>query len=191
MTFKCERIERLAKDGTLEAVGIRWTEARPYCDAYGCVLGLCGVFLGIAGCLIRGSADTLIFAVLGAGLVWMVVVIPGRSREIVFWRDGRMETELGLSTSFLRPGERWLYHTGIRSIETEQLSRQGHYTHGVRIFYEGGETNHVAQNLKPDHAHMVAVRLTMALRQLRENMAQAARIGQPQRTTRSEEKVID
>lgn len=190
MSFKCEWIQKWADDDTLEAVGLRWTEYRPFREGVCLVLGIPGIVLGLAFAL-GGHGAGLLFALGGAVLMYVMIAMPGRPREIVFWRDGRMETPLGLSTGYLRPGRRWLHHTGIRSVETEVLHKEGTYTHGVRIFYEGGETNHVAKNLMPDDAHMVAVRLSTALRHLRENMAQAARMGHPRQMTRSEERVID
>jgi hypothetical protein len=191
MTFKCEWIQKWAEDETLEAVGLRWTEGRPFRESVCFIFGGSAFVLGLGHALMRGQADFIPIALGGAVLLAIAIFGPGRVREIVFWRDGRMETPLGLSTGFLWPGERWLHHTGIRSIETETISREGMYTHGVRIFYEGGETNHVAKNLTPDAAHMVAVRLTTALKHLREHLAQSARTGQSRRTTGSVERVID
>lgn len=190
MTFKCEWIQKWAEDDTLEAVGVRWTEYRPFVETASLVLGLPAIVMGV-GAVFSGHGGGLLFALGGAGLIGAMIYTSGRPREIVFWRDGRMETPLGLSTGNLRPGRRWLHHTGIKSIETERLPGTGPYTHGVRIFYEGGETSHVAQNLMPDDAHMVAVRLTTALKHLRQHLAQSARMGQSRRTTGSVERVID
>lgn len=190
MTFKCEWIQKWAEDDTLEAVGLRWTEYRPFREGLCLILGIPGIVLGLAiGVGGHGAGFLLVLG--GAALIYAMIFMPGRPREIVFWRDGRMETPLGLSTGNLRPGRRWLHHTGIRSVETERLPGAGSYTHGVRIFYEGGETSHVAKNLMPDDAHMVAVRLTTALKHLREHLAQSARTGHARQTTRSKERVID
>lgn len=95
-------------------------------------------------------------------------------REITFWYDGLMRAPLGLSTIKLKNNESQLPLASILSIEAEQLiTPKGEnptiYTHGVRVCYRTGHMNHIAQDLAPDHAHMLAVCLTQALAELRKD----------------------
>lgn len=174
MRFRCDWVKVANDDDAFEALGVRWTEARWFCEAV-LLIGAALMFGGGAFMLLGGVAVGLLGILAGVGLYYVAMYFPGSPREIVFWQDGRMETPLGLSTNFLWPGNRWLDHLGIKSIEIEQLvTGQGDdksvYSHGVRIFYECGEMNHVAKNLGPDQAHMLAVRLNRARLTMKDQM---------------------
>lgn len=181
MIFECKRVSIRNDDGTYDAAGVRWTEARWLCEHAMFAMGLVCFAVGL---VLFVSAGVVYLA-----LVWvsfMVIVsayqLPGRKREILFFQDGRMETPRGLSTNELYDGERWLDHTGIESIEIEQLEFPKErapyaYTHGVRIFYADGEMSHVAKNLTADDAHMLAVRLNQARRRIKEQMQRPQLVG--------------
>jgi hypothetical protein len=179
MIFQCQTVRQDTPGGTIEGIGVRWTEARWIIEwaceylAMGIMIAggvsLIAAFLGVGSNTIWLAA--LLFA-LGSVTLWLGFRVPGRRRELQFWADGVGLMPLGCS--------RWPSHHdrlacsiwGIQSIEAEQIDQTkpgqpAGYTHGVRIFYIDGEVAHVASNLEPDQAHMVAVRLTQALAQLR------------------------
>lgn len=174
MIFNCERTSIRNDDGTYAAAGVWWTEARWLAEH---VMFACGVALFVTGFLliIVSGPVWCLAAGVGAAMLLQAYELPGRKRKIMFRANGRMETPWGLSTDSLAPGERWLDHTEIESIEIEQLSfpkdRAPYaYTHGVRIFYAGGEMNHIAKNLTADDAHMLAVRLNQARRTMKDQI---------------------
>lgn len=207
MRFKCQIVETRGEDDTLEGIGVRWTEPHKFTECVlamvgglGFFVGLCGLGGGILAVGQQGAGEIILFGVailvLASGVLWWAIVLPGRERELTFWRDGLMLTPLGLSTNFLWPGNRWLDHTGLRSIESEQLvfpkgDDKPTYTHGVRLFYASGDVNHIAKNLEPDDAHMLAVKLTQALKELRVSMATPLLVGRPQASGESAGRVID
>lgn len=207
MRFKCEVVEARGEDDALEGIGVRWTEAHTFIEGVlaavgglGFFVGLCGLGGGILAVGRPGAGEMILFgaAVLVAamGVLWWSIVLPGRHRELSFWRDGAMLTPRGLSTNFLWPGQRWLEHTGLRSIESEQRvfpkgEERAVYTHGVRLFYASGDVNHIAKNLEPDDAHMLAVKLTQALKELRVSMATPLLAGRQQASGESAGRVID
>lgn len=213
MMFDCEPVEA-SGEGRLNASGVRWTEARTWTEAIlmklghavymlGCwvsLFGLGGALLGVLPPFVPLVGGLLIAAAWGVfRLAWRV---PGRKRELTFWRDGESSAPFGLSPWPVSHNSLAWPHAQIVSIEAEQVvTPKGEdpttYTHGVRIFWKGGRVAHVAQNLEPDDAHMLAVRLTEALAALREDMATAVqRVGQtrpPQRGSAKPERhyVID
>lgn len=188
MRFSCEFVENWRDDDTLEAVGVRWTEPHKFIEGVLAMVGGAGLMPGIAS-LVGGAlarSELVVFGVavtvVSLAVLWWAIVFPGRAREIVFWRDGAMETPLGLSTGFLWPGERWLSHLGIHSIELEQVvfSKENNwevYTHGVIIFYLSGDVNHVAKNLMPDDARKLAVMLSQARKRLKDSIVTPVLLG--------------
>ena len=68
MTFKCEWIQKWAEDETLEAVGLRWTEGRPFRESVCFIFGGSAVVMGLGHALLRGQADFLLIALGGANL---------------------------------------------------------------------------------------------------------------------------
>lgn len=189
MIFKCEMVEARSEDGVLDGIGVRWTEARPLCEAaihkLAEVTFLVAFFLGFGGVALAAAVGTpfvvaviVVVCLLGT-LSWKLFLlgwrVPGRVREVTFWHDGIMRAPFGLSTANLKNNESQLPLASIESIEAEQLiPPKGEnctiYTHGVRVFYGSGHINHIAQYLAPDHAHMLAVNLTQALAELRKEI---------------------
>jgi len=189
MMFDCEPVEA-SSDGRLNASGVRWTEARTWTEAVlmklghavymlGCWVSLFGLGGALAG-LLPPFVPLLGGLLIGAawGMFRLTWRVPGRTRELTFWRDGESSAPFGLSPWPAHHNSLAWPHAQIVSIEAEQVvTPKGEdptpYTHGVRIFWKGGRVAHVAQNLEPDNAHMLAVALTEALVALREDMATA------------------
>jgi hypothetical protein len=167
MRFQCDAVVARATDGTPEARGVRWTEART---------GVEGCFdMAATGCYYAGF-----LAVLGICLLRAGYRIPGRSRELTFWRDGLCYAPEGLSPLWASVDRLRRPHTEISSIEAEQISKPNTdqewpgYTHGVRIVYKTGAIVHVARRLEPDSAHQLAVNLSLELRELRMSLSREA-----------------
>ncbi|NBU58333.1 MAG: hypothetical protein EBS23_00855 [Betaproteobacteria bacterium] len=209
MMFRCQIVENRDDDGRATCLGARWTEARPVCEALCHGMGTCvfvvAVMIGIGSLLLVGLGPEPVLAGLGIaallygvayGLFWIGWRVPGRVRELTFWREGATVAPTGLSTVKLRHGTLHLPHSDILSIEAEQcLKPKGDdatiYTHGVQIFYGSGHVVHIADKLAPDQAHMLAVSLTTALAELRQDMGITARGGSAAPRLKAEERVID
>lgn len=186
MRFDCTPVEARDASGQLEAAGVRWTECRVFIEGTVSVLGafcLCGGFMSFSAMLM--VEDKRMPFYLGLALLaacyatvrweWMV---PGRRRELTFRRDGSILAHYGMAQYPAHFDRVTGHQADIGSIEAEQVvfpkGDQGNvYTHGVRIFFRGGQVAHMAKHLEPDAAHMLAVRLTQALVALREDMASA------------------
>lgn len=191
MIFNCQIVEDRDEDGTLNAIGARWTEARIFVEfileklielvmfvAFICIVGI-GLFAsqmgwGLALALALSSVS-LVYSIMRA-----VVHCAGRTRELTFWRDGVVRAPVGLAAAWFAKGQSRLPHADIESIEVEQVTepdkkRAVNYSHGVRIFYRSGHVVHVARHIEPDDAHRLAVALTNALRELRTSMAHEGR----------------
>lgn len=210
MIFNCETVAAWGEDETLEAIGARWTEARTFSERAlqkagevvfyaGFVVGAGGLFGAVAGVFPPVAPVVGVLLVWAAyGLMWLGWRVPGKARELTFWRDGTGFASFGLST-WHRDRDRLRHpHTDIVSIEAEQVvTPKGDdptvYTHGVRMFFRSGEVSHIAQRMEPDDAHMLAVRLTQSLVQLRESMVTASRGGSRSagHGRREPERVID
>ena len=197
MIFSCQIVEDRNEDGTLNAIGARWSEARAFAEfilerlvdvamfvAFICIVGI-GLFapkigLGMSLALVVVTAGT------AYGMMRAVVHCAGRTRSLIFWRDGIMRAPRGLAAAWFEDGESRLPHADIVSIEVEQVSehdknRALNYTHGVRIFYRTGHVVHVARHIEADDAHRLAVCLTQALTELRASMAQEGRTARSRR----------
>ena len=186
MRFACTPVEARDASGQLEAAGVRWTERRVFIEGTVSVLGafcLCGGLMSFSAMLM--VVDKRMPLYLGLALLaacyatvrweWMV---PGRRRELTFWRNGSILTPYGMAQYPAHFDCVTGHQADIVSIEAEQVVRPRNndtnlYTHGVRVFKRNGEVAHIAKHLDPDAAHMLAVRLTHALVALRENMASA------------------
>lgn len=186
MMFICEQQRAIADNGTLEGVGVVWSEPRWIVErilfGIGVFTGLAGIAVGLVG---LATPEPLFVAALGAGIVWVAwelmntaVELSGRERRLMFLRNRHTHAPKGLST--WRRRHRWMIsaHYGVASVEAEALHpfkpNERDYTHGVRLCLRSGEIVHVAKNLEPDQAHMLAVQLTTALAVLRDDMASNA-----------------
>ena len=99
--------------------------------------------------------------------------IPGKRRAIYFKRNGgAIESPYGLFGVSKVVGP-WKTKIGdIANIEMEQIvfpkpDQEAAYTHGVRMILKSGRVFHIAGNLKPDHAHELAVSLSQAREAMR------------------------
>lgn len=179
MIFDCEAVETRGEDGALQSAGMRWTEARGFWESavhfigdMMFYLGLVAIGAGLLAPLFKSGMPMLVVAgvilvCVAWGLYWLGWRVPGRKRELTFWRDGLGFAPFGLSTWAAHHDRLKWPHTEINTIEAEQVVfpkvGQGTiYTHGVRIFFKGGQIAHVAKHLEPDDAHMLGVRLTHA-----------------------------
>jgi hypothetical protein len=180
MIFACETVRQHDASGETEAVGVRWTEVREYAEN---ALDFCAIvaFIAAVACLsglfypatrIAAVIASPILAVIGLRILKASVLCPGKRRELMFMPDGLGLMRFGCSlwpSDFDRLA---LPHFEIKSIEAWRVPRaSGKFVHGVKIYYRGGEVAEVASRLSPDQAHMVAVKLTQALAELRPEMA--------------------
>lgn len=201
MEFSCEPTETRDESGRLEAIGVRWTEARLFSESAVHFVGGCLYFGGLAA--IAGGLISFLFknpnpGFIGLGLAllplsfvacWLGWRVPGRDRELSFWPGGLIYAPFGFSTYGSECDRLKLPHTGVASIEAEQLvfpkgNEKPTYTHGVRIFFRNGQVAHIASRLEPDDAHMLAVLLTQALMTLREEVASVAHARASRRASR-------
>lgn len=193
MIFECEQVEVRADDGTREAIGLRWTEARTAIEgsfdavAAGCYYtGVFMVFVSLPFAVFA-SAGFLFLTAMGA-MLFIVAIdllrsgysVDGRPRELTFWRDGLCYAPEGLSPLRRSTDRLSRRHTEINSIEAEPLKKPKPdqdwpgYTHGVRIVYKTGAIVHIASRLEPDAAHELGVKLSLALSELRASLAREA-----------------
>ncbi len=180
--------------GEIEQVWVTWTEAKVFAEAAMDKLGEWALKLGFAAASVgsvyalaidaeRLLPRAIISSVLLFGLFWWLAWhrwrVPGQPRTLIFHRDGSTTIPWGLSTASARLRSLSTPHSQIVSIEAEQVvfpkgDDSTTYTHGVRLVYGNGHIDHIAKNLEPDDAHLIAVRLTQALMELREEMANEA-----------------
>ncbi len=214
MIAHCESIEARTGEGELIEAGVEWNEAQPLTEAailkvgeWTFYLSLMVFVLGLGMSAINGALPLLIVAGvalwgLAKGLFWCGWRVPGEMRDLRFATDGAIIVPLGLSATSVRGDRLRLSHAEIASIEAEQVvfpkgEDPTAYTHGVRMFFRSGEVVHIARDIEPDHAHMIAVRLSQALLGLREEIAIASMgmgaVRQEQASTRAREseRVID
>lgn len=185
MIFACETLEQRDEDGNLEAVGVRWTEARVLVegaiDRVGqllcaiALLGIPAVLFGYAARLVPLEAAlgfvAFALAVIG-GLIVTSARLEGVPRELSFWRDGTCYAPHGLRCLAWRQDRLpWLV-SDIDNIEVEQTvkpvpGKETVYDHGVRIMVKRGRIAHVAHRLEADDAHKLNALLIEALAELR------------------------
>lgn len=178
MIFECEEVHIVADDGTVEALGVEWTEAKVFAEkvsvwlAHG--LAMLGFVAGLvtAAAWIGGGTDfaklsgLIAVGLIGAGLwtAWDGARMEGKRQQMLFHADGSVSTSKdGVWNTRL---------TDIANIEYVQLSQKKKdedlpYTHGVRVIAKRGRVIHVAKNLEPDDAAGLAVMLTEAREAMR------------------------
>jgi hypothetical protein len=190
MIFECEEVQVTRADGSLEATGVEWTEARVVVEAILCWIAkgllmigfVAGLVAPVAGITVgeKGFVPIAVLAGLalasGFGTAWSSARTEGKRRRILFHADG--------SISSTQDG-RWRTTTAdIRSIESVQLHQKKKeddfdYTHGVRIITRRGRVLRVANNIEPDDATTLAVLLSEAVEAVRYPQASASTSGQP------------
>lgn len=185
----CHRIDRKDADGRLDATGVEWTEHCMWCDVVvGALVGLsfvAGMFAAFAAALISFKAGLLSLIPAGAAVVLFSPILwrhelrfDGKTRQLLFHRDGRMEVPFGLP---FYPRIRLLTaaHTEVASLEIRQtvnndMARETAYSSGVAMMLRSGDIVYVAKHLHPDDAQKVAVQLTLALAAMRDDLAAVA-----------------
>lgn len=180
--------------GEIEESWVTWTEAREFSEAvidkfseWALLAAFGAASVGSVYASAIGAERLLPGAIVSSillfGLGWYLMRlrwrVPGHARVLSFHRNGGILLPWGLSPMRSSRDRLSLPHTQIASIEAEQVvfpkgDDATVYTHGVRLVFRQGQIAHIAQRLHADHAHLIAVRLTQALIELREEMANAA-----------------
>ncbi len=189
--FECKRIEERNQAGNLVAVGVEWTEHKEWFDTLMALAMFLCLLVGLFTMFLVSPFVKQWWFSVGIGLALVVlgfslfsVEIPGRPRQLLFYRDGRMLAPLGFAAYAARYKSMSGHLADVVSIEARQTASthdatKTAYTHGVVLFKRGGDVTYIAKHLHPDAAHKVAVQLTLALTELREALATAT-------TTRAE-----
>jgi len=183
--FDWKPIRERDAEGRLTAAGVQWTEMRK--GAFGTIITIANLSLmgSMAGCvhqqMFRHSNGNLA-ALWLLGLCVLCVVAarlaPGRMRSLVFHADGRTAAPYGLAHYSLRFREMSGHNANIVSIEA-RAEQSGDAD--VVTFSRSGDVAYVAGHLHRDNAHKVAVQLTLALAELRENLGGEQAGGSAQR----------
>lgn len=187
--FTCERIDLRDGDGELEATGVMWTEHREWLEfaMYGLVT--LGVLIAFFAFLTAPMFGKFWWIPCGVGVstflpfFWLCRAdFQGTPRQLLFRRDGSMPAPLGFADSPAHFKSVSGLQSDVVSIEARKAPTQAGslrtmHDHGVALFKRNGDVSYIAQHLLPDQAHKVAVQLTQALAELREDMAIGA-IGQ-------------
>ena len=181
--FKCKRIEERTADGALDALGLEWTEGRPVLSrvqgGIATATLVAGFVVTVAPMFMKSSGNAHFYFglfILWLGFMLIKLDLPGRRRQLLFCRDGSIVARLGFS---YYPAKYWRVTATIdevKSIEVRQLVKSPDnafmpYTHGVVLYNRRGDVSYVAGRLEADAAHKVAVQLTHAFNELREDMA--------------------
>lgn len=178
MIFECEEVHIVSDDGTVEALGVEWTEAKVWAEQVSTWLVHGLLMLGFMGTLVTAVAwiaggtnfaqlaGLTTVGLLGAGLwtMWDCVHMEGKRQQMMFHADGTVSTT--------KDGVWNTRSADIGNIEYVQLSQKKKdedlpYTHGVRVIARRGRVIHVAKNLESDDAAALAVMLTEARESMR------------------------
>ncbi len=187
--FTCQRIAQRKTD-ILDASGVEWTESRDGIEGLVFVLVMAGL---VSGALVLFftplfGKDWWKAACVGLALLspyrWARgMEIAGTPRQLLFHRDGRIAAPLGFAAYAAKHRSVTGHHDNIASIEARHMAFKGASTpntHGVVLYSRDGDIANVAMHLLPDDAHKVAVQMTLALTELREDLA-SGKTGQGQR----------
>jgi hypothetical protein len=175
MIFECESVRLVHDDGTVEAVGVEWTEAKVLAEKASTwviqallMAGFGGVLVTAVAWIDGGTDFAMLSGFVTAGLLgaavwsmWECVHMEGKRRQMLFHADGTVSTT--------KDG---VWNTKSADIEYIQLSQKKKdddlpYTHGVRAISRRGRVIHVAKNLEPDDAAGLAVMLSAAQEAMR------------------------
>lgn len=179
MKYRCTPLELYNKNRTsVVGYGVEWNEPKLFVEAVmrfvAKALFLVAAFLAYCAFVFgmdvgAGASVPLMFG--AGGCIALGVFIlrlskngPGKLHAMEFHKDGRIHASW--------EGEWKILVADIRSVEVEQLSqpRQDalqNYTHGVRMLTRRGRVLHVARNIEPDHAIMIAVMMNDAIEAVR------------------------
>jgi hypothetical protein len=192
--FTCQRFVRRNADNILDATGVEWTESRDGIEGLIFVLMMAGM---VSGALVlfftpAFGSDWWKAACVGLALMssyrWARgMEIAGTPRQLLFHRDGSIAAPLGFAAYAAKHRSVTGHHDNIASIEARHMAFKGSSTpntHGVVLYSRDGDIADVAMHLLPDDAHKVAVQMTLALTELREDLASGT-TGQGRRQAQS------
>lgn len=181
--FEIHRIEERSPDDRLQCVGVEWTESREGMRKLIFALMILSVVAGTLIAFLFAAFVRPWWACMAIGLAMMSPVfflerlsLPGRPRQFLFYRDGRMEAPLGFQAYSARytsvPG----HHSDVVSIEALQTAsnleaRETPYSSGVAMYLRDGDVAYLAGRLHRDQARKLAVQLTMTLKRLTDDIA--------------------
>lgn len=190
MTFQCEFVEDRDENGNLQEFGVCWTEGRVGLEQFAsfvvCVLvlgGLGATAVAFATWTPAAGMPIWVFGGVAFLVIWggwelmkLCFLIPGRKRELTFWRDGTIYAPFGMAAYPSEHDRVTGDHADIVSIEARQFAfpegqRKPWYAHGVTVYKRNGQMAHVAKYLEQEEAHMLAVNLSQALEAMRDELA--------------------
>ena len=151
---------------------------------FGYLGGALAFFVVVLG---QGLARLMMAAILfglSCGIVALGMNVAGKRRAIHFKRGGAIESPHGLFGGIKVVGPWETILGDIANIEMEQIvfpkpDDDQPYTHGVRMILKSGRVFHIAGNLKPDHAHELAVSLSQAREAMRYDVQRVASRSRP------------
>ncbi|KAB2912709.1 MAG: hypothetical protein F9K29_18285 [Hyphomicrobiaceae bacterium] len=178
MIFECEEVHVVSDDGTVEALGVEWTEAKVWAEKTLATLAYGAAFAAFVAAVVAGFAGAAagwrvaefptmmagLFLATAVWLAWNSANYEGKRQQMLFHANGTVSTTKdGFWNTRL---------TDIANIEYVQLSQKKKdedlpYTHGVRVIARRGRVIHIAKNLEPDDAAALAVMLTEARESMR------------------------
>jgi hypothetical protein len=182
MRFEWHPIRSRDEDGHLMAAGVQWTERREVAEigwtllviaCFGTAVGVL-VSFAMTGATPTGVWTIAALIVACVYCVYRACRVPGRRRALIFHRDGRTTAPFGFAHYRRRFRELSAHNAEFVSIEARGQQEAGS---DVLVFTRCGDVVYAGGRLDPDHAHKVAVQLTLALSELRESMSGANRTG--------------
>lgn len=186
-----EKIRRRDASRRLAASGYRWGEPREnvkmlvlVAASLNVMAALC-VLIALAFMTNKAPwiAGLLICVAIYGALVLVIQRFGFRPRAVIFCADGTTTLPFGIPW-FRKHRALRDHHEAIVSIEAGSVRGKDE----VAIFSREGSIITVSRFLHPEDAHRVAVQLTAALKELREDLASA---GKPVHEDRRERSVID
>lgn len=183
--FESHRVETRTPEGRIEAIGVAWTEHREGLHRLARMAIVISFIIGVFVAGLGMPMNKEWWTPAGIGLVLMLPIfwvekisIEGTQRELAFYRDGQIEAPYGFAF-YPRSTSVSGHYCDLVSIEarhclTNLEAQHTNHTHGVILFKRNGDITYVAKHLHPDEAHKVAVQLSLALTELREDMANEA-----------------
>lgn len=177
-SFKARVVRERGADGRLSRAGFEWNESRPNLEFNSIVVAMfggAGLYLSMAlSSLPRAdlsgfATGSAIVAAAGFGMAFL---IPRRPRAIIFHADGGIGAPYGLPWY---PFHLKVHanHSSVMSIEQRDVPNE---LCRVRLITTGGDVVYVSRNLSDAESLKVAVQLTAALTELRQEQASG---GQP------------
>lgn len=189
-TFEIEPIRKVGANGTLDAIGLEWTEQsswrysnRPMMIVMGLPLAAFVLFCGVL--VLFWSGNPLVLLLGGLFLFWTIryMIGPLPKRAVIFKRDGTVLVPHGTPE-----GKKWrsmkARQPDIVSFEIgpARSGMQQDWTSSVQFVTKTGRTATVSCLLHREEAREVVVGLNMALAEMRKSVGtDTAHTAQPAR----------